>query len=225
MINANLLPFFNELAQNNSKAWFNERKAQYKKMHQEFADGLLHVAFRLAEFDTQIRERLDDPTTVKVHRIYNDTRFSKQADPLKTNISGVISAGGYAPMYYLRIEPAGSILAGGMFMPPTELLAAIREELAESYDELEETLQSDSVSSAFPAGLDRSMALKTAPRGYAADHPAIEFLRLKSFTVGRSLTDQEVTDPDVQDTVVGLFEAQYELHRYLRKAIRRLPDA
>ncbi len=222
MINPNLLPFFVDLANHNTKEWFNQRKPDYKAMHQEFAEGLHDVAYRMAQFDLEVRERLDDPTTVKVHRIYNDTRFAKHAPPLKTNISGVISAGPFAPMYYLRIAPGDSVVAGGMYTPPPELLAAIREEVAVSYAELEKLLDEHRLSSTYPTGLDRSIALKTAPKGYAKDDPAIGFLRLKSFTVSRQLSDEEVSSTDFSDRLMDLFEAQYPLHRYLRKAARHV---
>lgn len=41
-------------------------------------------------------------------------------------------------------------------------------------------------------------------QGYAADHPNIELLRLKNFTIGRKLKDEEVVGPGCLDRIVGL---------------------
>lgn len=41
-------------------------------------------------------------------------------------------------------------------------------------------------------------------QGYEADNPNIEFLRLKNFTIGRKLKDEEVLGPGFLDTIAGL---------------------
>ncbi len=225
MIDPKMLVFFTELKDNNTKDWFNERKTEYKKMHEAFSEQLKDVAVEVARFDSEVQRRLDDAATVKVHRIYNDTRFAKAADPLKTDISGVISAGKDTPMYYLRVTPNESMAGGGMYSPSNDVLAAIREELGETYKELDAVVSAESFKAAFPEGLDESMAVKTAPRGYSSDHPAIHYLRLKSFAAIRTFTADEVTRPDFKGRLVSLYEAQHGLNRYLYKAMRHLPGA
>lgn len=41
-------------------------------------------------------------------------------------------------------------------------------------------------------------------QGYDADHPNIELLRLRSFTMGRRLSDQDVLAPNVLERVMDL---------------------
>ncbi|MEM9777523.1 MAG: DUF2461 domain-containing protein [Chloroflexota bacterium] len=222
MINPDLLQFFNTLAENNNKEWFNERKPHYKKLHDEFTEWFRQVAMEIARFDPDVRDYLNVPATVKVHRIYKDTRFSKGGDPLKTDISGVIGAGQNAPIYYLRISPNASILAGGYYTPDKDMLAAIRQEVAENHDDLRGLLADDRFKASFPNGLETSSALKTAPRGFAKDHPAVDLLRLKNYVAFRSLSDKEVLAPTFQDDLVEMYAAQYDVSRFFAGARRHL---
>jgi len=53
-------------------------------------------------------------------------------------------------------------------------------------------------------GMNAENALKTKPRDYAADHADIALLRLRNFTVGRKLKDEEVVGKGGLDRVVEL---------------------
>ena len=222
MITPELLAFLSELKDNNNKDWFNERKPAYKAVRGAFEEGLNDVALDVAQFDVTVARRLDDPTTVKVFRIYKDVRFSKNKDPLKTNMSGFISAGGERPAYYLHIEPGQSMAGGGLYLPSAPVLKAIREEIAETYPELERILAADMFRRAYLEGLDRTHELKTAPRDHSAEHPAISLLKLKSFAAHRPFTDEQVLSKDFKSEVVKTFTAQAQLNAYLDKALSRL---
>jgi uncharacterized protein (TIGR02453 family) len=214
MITVEMLDFFRELKENNNK------EADYKRMRAAFTASLEAMAQQIAFFDQTIADRLGDPSTVKVFRIYRDVRFSKNKEPLKTNIGGYISAGGERPAYYLHVEPGSSFAGGGIYLPSAATLKAIRAEIDESYLELEAILQGERFRAVYPQGLSRDLALKTAPRGVSKDHPAIEYLRLTSFTVFRPFSDEELLGERFEDRLLGTFEAQYALHAYLDKALR-----
>ena len=221
MIDPQLLQFLRELRQNNNKEWFNPRKAEYKRMRNAFQAELESVAQEIAFFDQTIADRLGDPATVKVFRIYRDVRFSKNKEPLKSNIGGYVSAGGERPAYYLHIEPGGCFAGGGIYRPSSPVLKAIRAEIAETYEELREILHAPAFRAVYPQGLDESEALKTAPRGTSVDHPAIKYLRLTSFVVGRPFSDEQVVGDNFRDELMSTFQAQYPLHAYLDRALPR----
>ncbi len=44
-------------------------------------------------------------------------------------------------------------------------------------------------------------------QGYDADHPNIELLRLRNYTTGRKLTEEEVVGPNSLDRITSLFSA------------------
>ncbi len=222
MIHPDLFPFFRKLSKNNSKAWFNPQKAHYKEIHAVFAEGLDELAVEIAEFDDRVERFLDEPKAVKVFRIYKDSRFQKSPIPLKTNVSGTVSSGPEGPFYYVQLGPGESFVGGGIYMPSGPLLAAIREEVAESYEELDEILAEAEFQAMFPLGLKTVAELKTAPRGFSIDHPAIEHLRKKSFTVNREFSDEEVLSDGFQAELLHTFEVMYRLNRYLQRAIVRV---
>lgn len=45
------------------------------------------------------------------------------------------------------------------------------------------------------------------PQGFDANHPDIELLRLRNYTIGRKLTESEVTAPGGLETIAGLLTA------------------
>ncbi|MEO0533376.1 MAG: DUF2461 domain-containing protein [Cyanobacteria bacterium P01_A01_bin.123] len=218
MISPSLLDFLQELAQNNERGWFQAHKNEHKSLNKAFTDYMLTIAEQIAHFDPAIQNRMGDPKLVKVFRIYRDTRFSKDKTPYKINFSGAIAASSAAgqPVYYLSIEPGNSFAGGGVYMPPTEYLQAIREKIDEDYKALEKILNDKAFKAIFPNGLDRHAALKTAPRGYSTDHPAIDLLRLKSFVAGRNFSDAEVTSKPFTDTLLETYEALSKLNAYFQ---------
>lgn len=64
-------------------------------------------------------------------------------------------------------------------------------------------------------------ALKTKPKGYDGDHEDILLLRLKSFVIGRRLTDEEVTSPDFLKRLTALLEIMKPYVRLLPLGIIR----
>lgn len=62
--------------------------------------------------------------------------------------------------------------------------------------------------------------LKTAPRGFPADSPAMEYLKLKSYTVATPQEkDKAVTSADFPDNVVSTFKETKPFIDFLRKAL------
>ena len=220
MINPEIILFLKELEQNNEKTWFEAHRAEYKELRAEFTEFLQDLAERIAFFDPTVQMQLGDPKLVKVFRINRDMRFSKDKRPYKTNIGGTIGGRGETqPLYYLSIEPGSSMAGGGLYMPAANVLQAIREKVDADYAALKAIVNSESFKAAFPDGLTQQGALKTAPRGYSTDHPAIELLRLKSFAAIRGFSDEEVVQEGFGDELHDAFEALSDLNAYLDAAL------
>jgi uncharacterized protein (DUF2461 family) len=54
-----------------------------------------------------------------------------------------------------------------------------------------------------------------APRGYPADHPEVELLKLKQVTVSRVMTDAEVVSPSVVQSTAAFFKTMKPFLDYL----------
>jgi uncharacterized protein (DUF2461 family) len=70
---------------------------------------------------------------------------------------------------------------------------------------------------------DPGVLLKRLPRGYAPGHPAERWLRFKSFTVSRALSDEEVLSPKIADKVMKDFVVMVPFARWLNRALGFLP--
>ncbi len=119
----------------------------------------------------------------KVFRPYRDVRYAKDKTPYKDH-QGAFVAAGPATGWYVEVGAPGVRVGAGFYHASSEALAAIRAAIGDPSlgPELERIL----------AGLERrgwsrsGEQVKTAPRGWPADHPRIELLRHKALAMGRS---------------------------------------
>jgi len=161
------LGFLRELEANNDSDWFRANRQRYD-------DYLLAPARALAE---QLGE-LGEP---RYFRPYNDLRF-RPGPPLKEHVAFALGYGG-AGGYYVQLSLDGLIIAAGLWRPASDQLERFRA-----------AIDKDRIARAFEAAVAKAQAaglslaepgLKRPPRGYRADHPRSERLRLKEITVRR----------------------------------------
>jgi uncharacterized protein (TIGR02453 family) len=123
------------------------------------------------------------------------------------------------PGYYFQIEPGNkSMVAAGMYQPSPENLAKIRQEIDYNGDTLAGTLKERKFKKIF-GNLWNDDKLKTMPKGYAADHPHRELLKLKSFIVIRSFTDNEVTGKGFQKDLIDSMKTGKSLNAFLTEGL------
>ena len=190
----NTLKFLTALAKNNNREWFEKNKPTYISVKNDFDQFIAAFLVELAQIDESLAAL--NPKKLGF-RIYRDVRFSKNKSPYKTNMGAGFSAGGkmeQEPGYYLHLQPGNnSFLAGGMYMPEADKLGKIRQEIDYNTDGFLSIINGKAFKKLFPQ-LGDFDKLKTAPKGYAKDHPQIEFLKHKSFIVSRPFTDAEVKE-------------------------------
>ena len=206
------LDFLIQLEKNNNRDWFTENKKRYEKEHAqivEFADELLG---KMNQHDS-----IETPTGKKsLFRIYRDVRFSKDKSPYKTHWSGGFRRatkqlrGGY----YFHIQPNGqSFIGGGFWEPNKEDLQRIREDIERDPSELQAILADPNFVNTF--GKLEGEQLKTAPKGFDKEHPAIDLLRFKQFIFGRNFTDAEVLQPNFVDVANDTFKKMRPFFDYM----------
>ena len=219
-ISPSTLQFLSDLKENNNRDWFTANKARYEAAHKEFLQFTDALITGIGQFDPGIAHY-----TAKdcVFRIYRDVRFSKDKSPYKTHFGAHVTA---APKkseihtragYYLHLEPGGTFLAGGAYLPESNWLKAIRQEIAYCTEEFEGILNNPDFSRYF--GTLEGEKLKKLPGGYAADHPAIEWLKHKSFLASHSCTDLQVVQPDFLQHCAGVFQALHPFDQFLNRAM------
>ena len=223
MINPKLLTFLRSIKKNNNKIWYDEHKNEYRVLEDEFKSFLESMRDEINSFDTKVKaNHLKGIPTVKVFRLYRDTRFSNDKTKYKTAISGLISADvkdPFEPVYYFAVEPGGnSFIGGGLRTPENDHLGSIREYIDVHYKEIQNILDNKNLKKHFPAGLSNEFKLKTSPQGYDIDHPAIDLLRYKNFTIGERLSDAQLKDLRVKSYIVNKCEALAPINSFLRLA-------
>ena len=153
------LEFYEGLAADNSKAYWTEHKAVYEdKVLRPMTELLEELAAEFGE--------------AKIFRPYRDVRFSPDKSPYKTHIGAVIGTG------YIQLSAEGLAAGDGMYgMSPSQLGRYRQAVLSEQAGpELERVI---AAIGRHGIGVSARGALKTAPRGYPADHPRIGLLRYK----------------------------------------------
>ena len=214
-----ILKFLKNLARHNDREWFEKNKSRYLEAKAGFEQVVDAVLKQLLKFDPALAGL--DPKKLPF-RIYRDVRFSKHKRPYKTNMGAGFSPNGrliQEPGYYLHIEPSNkSFIAGGIYMPDAANLAKIRQEIDYNPDGLKKIMGGKKFKEAF-GDFDDFDKLKTMPKGYAKDHPQIEWLKLKSFIVTMPLTDKQVTDKKLIAVISSACRQIKPLNDYLREAL------
>ena len=133
-------------------------------------------------------------------RINRDIRFAKDKSPYKSHLGiwmAPTSATGEMAGYYLHIDKEGCFVGGGLYNPMPEQLQKIRKEINFFHDDLQEILNDKSFKSIYhDLNRHEGKMLKNPPRGYEKDHPAIEFLKLKSFETSQKFDFEEILKED-----------------------------
>lgn len=195
----NVFEFLTELKKNNHRDWMDANRKTYQDNEKV-----------LKSFYGSIVERLNEKDEIektKVFRINRDIRFSKDKTPYNVHRSVSFSRAGAHRRggYYLRLEPGNSLVAGGFFSPEAADLLRLRKEFEMDDQEIREILETPNFKKAFN-GFNTEYQVKTAPKGFSKDHPAIDLIKNKSFFVQHSFTDKEVFASDFLDKVIYNFE-------------------
>jgi uncharacterized protein (TIGR02453 family) len=215
------LAFLRGLERNNNRPWFEAHRTEYEEhVKQPMADLVEEMDLRLAKFAP---EMVGDPKR-SVFRIHRDIRFSKDKSPYKTNAGCWLFHGGGSSKvgreahgggagFYFHLQPGRSFTAGGCWMPPRPALQKFRAAIARDPRAFERLVSSPGLRRM--GGISEESKLKGMPRGYSDDHPAARWLRLESFTVGRSLTDAQVTGPRLTAILESDYKSILPLVRWL----------
>jgi uncharacterized protein (TIGR02453 family) len=203
IIEKQTLLFLKDLARHNDREWFAEHKLRYLHAQEnmiQFLDHLLTKMNQHDHLDTHSRKE-------SLYRIYNDVRFSKDKTPYNPRFAGHFKR--HKPLlrggYYFWIKPGASKVGCGFTYPNAEDLLRIRQDIDLNYKSWKRLLRLKAIQSAF--GTMQGDQVKTSPRGFAKDHPAIDLLRYKQFWFERSFTDKEVLAVDFAEQVNKTFKS------------------
>jgi uncharacterized protein (TIGR02453 family) len=151
----------------------------------------------------------------KVFRPHRDVRFSKDKSPYKLAASAVVRPDGtHCSATYVELSAAGLRAGGGV-------VHLDRGQLQRARRAIDDDKHGERLTQIVRTVEERGMTLlppelKTAPRGFAKDHPRIALLRHKSFAaVALHAPGPWLATPEAADRVVEAWEAVAPLNGWL----------
>ena len=211
-----LFSFFSDLQQNNNRDWFTEHKPTFKALETQ-----------VKTFGEQLKDQLNQHDHIdrfKLFRIYRDVRFSKDKTPYKTHfgLTWQRTKPLYRGGYYLHLSPKNNFLACGFWDPNPADLKRIRQEIDMDGKEYRFILNNKTFKSVW--GELQGEAVKTAPKGYAKDHPHIDLLRFKQHIFTINYSDKEICQPDFLDRANKALQAVRPFVDYMSEVLTTNAD-
>lgn len=215
-----LTQFLAELSENNNRAWFVMNKPRYDILRAEFLELVTQLIADLSKFDPAVAGCNPKKALFRINR---DMRFSKEKIPYKTHFSAAINASGLkrphqggGPTYYFHINETGTLLiAAGEWMPPPERLRAIRQHVIDDATGFTKLLKNKKLKETY-GELQEEGKLSRPPKGFDADVPHLEYIKLKNFIVWHELDVRKVSD--LGKILASDFKDAYPLVTWLRQA-------
>ena len=183
-----IFKFFKKLEQNNNREWFEQHKPEFKALETT-----------VKQFGEALKDQLNQHDSIdrfKLFRVYRDVRFSKDKTPYKTHfgLTWHRTKPEYRGGYYLHLKPNDIFLACGFWDPNPADLKRIRQEIDMDPDEYRDIINEPNFKRIW--GELQGDAVKTAPKGYAKDHPNIDLLRHKQHIFMVRYTEEDVAAAD-----------------------------
>ena len=194
-----IFKFFKKLEQNNNREWFEQHKPEFKALETT-----------VKQFGEALKDQLNQHDSIdrfKLFRVYRDVRFSKDKTPYKTHfgLTWHRTKPEYRGGYYLHLKPNDIFLACGFWDPNPADLKRIRQEIDMDADEYRDIINEPNFKRIW--GELQGDAVKTAPKGYAKDHPNIDLLRHKQHIFMVRYTEEDVAAADFLDRLDTALQA------------------
>lgn len=216
-----LTQYLAELAENNNRAWFVMNKPRYDILRAEFLELVVRLIAQVSKFDPAIAGCNPKKALFRINR---DMRFSHDKSPYKSYFSASITASGLkkpsqggGPAYYFHIDASGTLLiAGGEYMPPADRLRAIRQQVVADAKGFGKLLKNKKLVETY-GDLQTEGQLKRPPKGFDADSPHIEYIKMKNFIVWNEQPVKKMLSDTLEKELVSGFKDAYPLVSWLRQ--------
>ena len=198
-LSSDIFSFFKKLEKNNNREWFEQHKPEFKALETT-----------VKQFGKALKDQLNQHDSIdrfKLFRVYRDVRFSKDKTPYKIHfgLTWHRTKPEYRGGYYLHLKPNDIFLACGFWDPNPADLKRIRQEIDMDADEYRDIINEPNFKRIW--GELQGDSVKTAPKGYAKDHPNIDLLRHKQHIFMVRYTEEDVAAADFLDRLDTALQA------------------
>jgi uncharacterized protein (TIGR02453 family) len=222
MLSKETFQFLEDLKANNNRDWFLENKKKYEVVKKEYHQLISDLLDVLKPLDPSLELLEVKNCTFRINR---DIRFSKDKSPYKSHLgvwfsSSSVLKGDELSGYYLHIENGACFVGGGLYSPTSEQLQKIRKEINFFYDDLEQIIADQNFKTTY-IDLNRgeSTTLKNPPRGYLKDNPALEYLKLKSFTATQKIDSKLALQENFATVIAKKMALLKPLNDFINRAL------
>ena len=213
------IEFFQELAQNNTKEWFDANRKRYeqsiKKPFAHFVDTLIQ---RVQEHDESVQIQAKDA----ILRINRDIRFSKDKTPYNLYCTAFISAGGRKdksiPGFFIRFSAESLAIMCGSYGPSKEQLQAIRHAIATDIPAFQQLIQEADFVAKY--GTIRGEQHKRIPKEFQEAHQTEPLIANKQFYFMAELPIELLTHTTLPDRMMEYWHTARPINEFLSQAVQ-----
>lgn len=220
VIQPSTLKFLKDLKKNNNKPWFDAHRKEYEAAKKDFEQMIQSVIDKHGKADKTISHLKAKDCMFRINR---DIRFSKDKTPYKTNMGAYINRGGKKSLfggYYFHCEPGQSFVGGGLWMPMPNELSKVRQEIDYNLAEFKKIIGSKKFKSVYnDLSRDEEYTLSRVPKGYEADNPAADYLKLKSFVAIAKVPDSDLNSKEIVKKIATAFEALQPMLEFINHSL------
>ncbi len=215
------LPLHDKNLKNNiNRPWFDAHRKEYESAKKDFEQMIQAVIDKQGKSDETISHLKAKDCLFRINR---DIRFSKDKSPYKTNMGAYINRGGKKSLfggYYFHCEPGKSFVGGGLWMPMPNELNKVRQEIDYNLAAFKKIISSKKFKSVYDdLSRDAEYTLSRVPKGYEADNPAADYLKLKSFVALTNISDDELSSKEIVKKLVAAFEALQPMLEFINHSL------
>jgi uncharacterized protein (TIGR02453 family) len=206
------IKFLKSLEKNNKREWFQPRKEIFDtKLKEPMIAFVESINAELLKFAP---EHITEPKKA-VYRIYRDTRFSKDKTPYKTHLGAIFPRRGLgkdaAAGFYFHVSSKHVGVACGAYAPGPEQLLKIRRFIAENHKLLKREIKG--------MGSLQGTTLTRVPKGFDADHPAADLIKMKQWYWWVELDLALATSPKLKSEIATRFRAMAPMVEFLNRPL------
>jgi uncharacterized protein (TIGR02453 family) len=191
--------FFKNLAPHNNREWFQAHKDIYERACRAPMQSLM----------AELAPRFGSG---KLSRINRDMRFARGQAPYKTHIAAGVGR------HYISLSKDGLYVGTGIYRPEAATLQRLRAAIGDD--------KSGRALASLVAALRRKRyqigthdTLANPPRGYSADHPRVDLLRMKDIHAGRQFAPSALSARKALERVAGVMKDVEPLSAWLRQHV------
>lgn len=214
------LRFLRGLKRNNKREWFEARRSIYEE---KLKAPMLALIERVTEGMAEYAPAHMRPAGKCMFRIYRDTRFSSDKSPYKTHLGAWWSRSGLEKTsgggYYMHVGAEELVIAAGVYMPEKNQLLAIRRRLLEHHVEWKKLIEDRKLLRSFQ--VHDPMALTRPPKGFPAEHPAMEWIKWRQWGVTAHLPAEKALQAGVAEEIEKRFRMAAPLVDFLNAPLAR----